>query len=45
MLPSEALEKAIVGKVVDGEYKATWTVEDDGKTHTGEWTVTVKRGG
>ena len=41
----EDLMVRIVGKVVDGEYKATWTVEDDGKTHTGEWTFTVKRGG
>jgi methionine-rich copper-binding protein CopC len=36
----------IVGKVVDGEYKASWkTVDSGGEELTGEWTFTVKRGG
>ena len=42
----EDLMVRIVGKVVDGEYTATWSVIDaSGATHTGEWKFTVRRGG
>jgi methionine-rich copper-binding protein CopC len=36
----------IVGRVEDGEYTAKWTTPDaDGRTKSGEWHFTVKRGG
>ena len=36
----------IVGRVVDGEYRASWkTVDSSGEELLGEWTFTVKRGG
>ena len=42
----EDLMVRIVGKVVDGEYIATWSVVDaNGETHSGEWKFTVRRGG
>lgn len=42
----EDLMVRIVGKVVDGEYTATWSVVDaSGVTHRGEWKFTVRRGG
>ena len=42
----EDLMVRIVGKVVDGEYTATWSVVDaSGETHSGEWKFTVRRGG
>ena len=36
----------IVGRVVDGEYKASWkTVDSSGEEQTGSWSFGVKRGG
>ena len=36
----------IVGRLVDGEYTASWkTVDASGEELSGEWTFTVKRGG
>ena len=43
---SDDLMGRIVGKVVDGEYKASWkTVDANGEEQTGEWSFSVKRGG
>ena len=42
----EDLMVRVVGKVVDGEYIATWSVVDaSGESHSGEWKFTVRRGG
>ena len=36
----------IVGRVVDGEYTASWkTVDSSGEEQTGSWSFVVKRGG
>ncbi len=43
---SNDLMGRIVGRVVDGEYTASWkTVDSNGEEQSGEWTFTVKRGG
>ena len=43
---SNDLMGRIVGRVVDGEYTASWkTVDSSGEEQTGSWSFVVKRGG
>ena len=43
---SNDLMARIVGRVVDGEYTASWkTVDSSGEERTGSWSFIVKRGG
>ena len=43
---SNDLMGRIVGRVVDGEYTASWkTVDSNGEEQTGSWSFVVKRGG